>query len=146
MRPVTDAMTADHRHCDDDFVAVEAAAGDAPWAEVGAAVERFVTAMEQHFGIEEETLFPAFERRTGMTEGPTRMMRVEHTQMRALFATLREAVADEDRETLLGECETLLVLMQQHNLKEEEILYPMCDQVLGADGGALVAGVGSGGG
>ncbi|TRZ68118.1 MAG: hemerythrin domain-containing protein, partial [Rhodocyclaceae bacterium] len=28
--------------------------------------------------------------------------------------------------------ETLLILMQQHNMKEENILYPMCDQALAA--------------
>jgi len=138
-------MTTDHRRCDDDFVAVEQAAADAPWPEVGAAVERFVAAMEHHFGIEEGELFPAFEQRTGMTGGPTQMMRVEHVQMRGLFETLRHAVASEDREALLGECETLLVLMQQHNLKEEQILYPMCDQMLGADGAALVADAGGSG-
>jgi hypothetical protein len=27
----------------------------------------------------------------------------------------------------------LLIMMQQHNLKEENILYPMCDQALAGD-------------
>ena len=29
--------------------------------------------------------------------------------------------------------ETLLILMQQHNIKEESILYPMCEQLIGED-------------
>jgi len=29
-----------------------------------------------------------------------------------------------------GTAETLLIIMQQHNVKEENVLYPMCDQRL----------------
>ena len=29
--------------------------------------------------------------------------------------------------------ETLLIMMEQHNMKEENILYPMCDQHVGGD-------------
>jgi hypothetical protein len=30
----------------------------------------------------------------------------------------------------MGNAETLLIMMQQHNVKEENVLYPMCDQHL----------------
>ena len=33
----------------------------------------------------------------------------------------------------LGVAETLLIMMQQHNMKEENVLYPMCDQHLAAE-------------
>ena len=32
-----------------------------------------------------------------------------------------------DARGVAATCDTLLVLMQQHNMKEENILYPMCD-------------------
>jgi iron-sulfur cluster repair protein YtfE (RIC family) len=35
-----------------------------------------------------------------------------------------------DRDEILEVGETLLILMQQHNMKEEGILYPMVDQHL----------------
>ena len=60
-------------------------------------------------------------------------MRTEHQQMRGLFEELRAGMANQDADGVLGAAETLNVLMQQHNLKEEEILYPMTDQALGAD-------------
>jgi iron-sulfur cluster repair protein YtfE (RIC family) len=41
------------------------------------------------------------------------------------------AVANADHDRYLGLSETLNMLMQQHNLKEENMLYPMSDQVLG---------------
>ena len=33
-----------------------------------------------------------------------------------------------------GLAQSLLVLIQQHNMKEEQVLYPMADQVLAAPG------------
>jgi hemerythrin-like domain-containing protein len=88
--------------------------------------------MQAHFRAEEEVLFPAFEATTGMRQGPTQMMRHEHQQMRSLLSQLGEASAAHDGEGYAGAAETLLMLMQQHNMKEENILYPMCDRTLGA--------------
>jgi len=130
---VTEYMSGDHRSCDDLFLEIEKQVPDGDWSVISAAVERFVVAMEHHFSMEESVLFPAFETRTGMTGGPTQMMRMEHVQMRDLFAQMTYAAGEMDDDDLLGQCETLLMMMQQHNLKEEEILYPMSDQAIGAD-------------
>jgi iron-sulfur cluster repair protein YtfE (RIC family) len=46
---------------------------------------------------------------------------------------MSSAVEDKDPERLLSAGETLLILMQQHNMKEEQMLYPMADEVLGAE-------------
>ncbi len=40
---------------------------------------------------------------------------------------------NQDTGRYLGFSETLLIMMQQHNLKEESILYPMADSVLADD-------------
>ena len=66
-------------------------------------------------------------------------MRFEHEQMRPLLAQLGDACAARDGEAYAGAAETLLILMQQHNMKEENILYPMCDQALGAEAERLGA-------
>lgn len=83
-------------------------------------------------------MFPAFEAATGMTQGPTQVMRMEHRQMRGLMAQMQQAWAERDGEAFAGAAETLLILMQQHNMKEENILYPMCDQHVMADIGEQV--------
>ena len=140
---VTDNMSGDHRSCDDLFLDIEKRLDEGDWAVITAAVERFVVAMEHHFTMEEAVLFPAFETSTGMTGGPTHMMRSEHVQMRDLFAQMAYAASEKGDDDLLGQCETLLVMMQQHNLKEEEILYPMSDQALGADVPRILAEMGS---
>lgn len=65
-----------------------------------------------------------------MYRGPTQVMRGEHVQMRQLLAAAETALAKRDADDYMGNAETLLIMMQQHNVKEENVLYPMCDQHL----------------
>ncbi|MDP3033441.1 MAG: hemerythrin domain-containing protein, partial [Rhodocyclaceae bacterium] len=88
---------------------------------------------------EEAVLFPAFEAATGMAGGPTQMMRSEHARMRELLGQMRSAQTAQEGDAFAGAAETLLVFMQQHNLKEENILYPMCDRSLAAQSEGLAA-------
>ncbi|GAB4346208.1 MAG: hemerythrin domain-containing protein [Gammaproteobacteria bacterium] len=131
MSNISQYMTEDHRSCDGHFAAAEEAVNDQQWEEANQRFARFEAAMERHLGMEENILFPEFERVTGNTMGPTQMMRMEHGQMRDLIQQMRVALASQDADTYLGVSETLLVMMQQHNVKEEQILYPMTDQALG---------------
>ncbi len=130
MTTIRNLMTDDHRRCDDFFADAEQAVGKGHLEAAQAAFAHFCQATLAHFDSEEKTLFPTFEAKTGMTMGPTQVMRMEHGQMRALFEDARTALASGDTEEYLGIAETLLIMMQQHNMKEENILYPMCDQHL----------------
>ena len=127
----TQILPRHHKHCDDLFVAAEEAAYSGDWSAAEKSVSHFREQMEAHFGAEEKLLFPAFEAATGMSGGPTQMMRYEHEQMRGLLEQLAMAASAHDKDAYAGVAETLLMLMQQHNMKEENILYPMCDQALG---------------
>jgi len=127
----TQILPDHHRRCDDLFVAAEEDVQRHNWAAAEKSFARFHAQMQAHFKAEEDLLFPAFEAATGMNAGPTQMMRYEHEQMRSLLSQLTEACAARDDEAYAGAAETLLTLMQQHNMKEENILYPMCDQALG---------------
>ncbi|MFC3530997.1 hemerythrin domain-containing protein [Vogesella facilis] len=137
---LTRCFTQVHRACDDQFVAVEDALRDGDWPQVVASCHAFCQAMEQHFAEEENVLFPAFEQASGISQGPTVVMRHEHAEMRVLMDDMRAAAAALDGAALAGAADTLLLLMQQHNLKEENILYPMCDRV--ADMSALLTELG----
>lgn len=139
MDTIHNILTADHRACDALFAAVEEAVAQSAWERADAAFTRFDAAMRVHFEVEEDTLFPAFEARTGMTMGPTQVMRSEHNQMRDLLAAARQALAGRDAEDYSGYAETLLIMAQQHNMKEENILYPMCDQHLAGSAAELAA-------
>lgn len=92
-------------------------------------VQEFIDETTRHFEVEEDLLFPALEMATGMTSGPTQVMRMEHDQMRGLLANMKQALSV-NADQVASVAETLMILMQQHNLKEENILYPMMDQHL----------------
>ena len=140
MTDITTLMSHDHRSCDETFARAETAVARAKWDEGAAELEKFIAELESHFTAEESVLFPRFEAATGMTGGPTQVMRGEHRDMREALERMRDAVARRDKDDYAGEAETLLILMQQHNMKEENILYPMCDSQL--PGGEVSAALG----
>jgi iron-sulfur cluster repair protein YtfE (RIC family) len=133
MSTILEFLGSDHHACDDLFASAEAAVAQKNWDSARSLFGEFQTAMARHLAMEEDVLFPAFESRTGMSTGPTEVMRMEHAQMRDLLQEMAKAVAAGNQNGYLGLSETLNMLMQQHNLKEENMLYPMSDQVLGAE-------------
>lgn len=133
MSTIAELMTHDHRACDHDFARAETLAAKADWSGAAEALDAFARALNAHFDAEEQHLFPAFEAATGMTHGPTHVMRAEHRDMRDALERLQAALRAQDGDDFAGEAETLLIMMQQHNMKEENMLYPMCDQHLSAE-------------
>ena len=130
MSTISEFMTREHRGCDETFANAEAQVDSEDWAHAGELTRQFLNEMERHFMMEEQVLFPAFEQQTGITQGPTTIMREEHQQMRQLLMQLQSALDEQQRDEFLDTGETLLIMMQQHNMKEEGMLYPMCDQQL----------------
>ena len=138
MTSIPEFMTTKHRECDELFSEAEAAAAKVDWSLALTKWQLFTSELTQHFSQEEDVLFPKFEQATGMTAGPTQVMRMEHQQMRALVQDLDNALAAQDKDEYLGLSETLMVMMQQHNMKEEMMLYPMMAQNI-ADGEQVIA-------
>ena len=139
MTEITRLLGEDHSRCDGLFAAAESAVSRQQWDDAVRIFAAFRAALTRHFTAEEAALFPAFEAHTGMRAGPTQVMRAEHTQMTGLLERMADALARRDDAGYLGESETLLMLMRQHNLKEEQILYPMCDRTLGEDTALMAA-------
>ncbi len=128
MISIPEFMTTKHRECDELFTEAEAAVAKADWSLALKKWQSFALELTKHFSQEEDTLFPQFEEATGMTAGPTQVMRIEHQQMRSLVQDLDNALAAQEKDEYLGLSETLMVMMQQHNMKEEMMLYPMMAQ------------------
>ena len=131
-------LSEDHQRCDTLFADVEEKVASGGWEAAAEAFETMRKAIEHHFDMEEAVFFPRFEEASGMTMGPTQVMRHEHEQMRGLFASMADALAGRDVDAYLGDSETLLIMMQQHNAKEEQILYPMLDAHLQGEAGQLI--------
>lgn len=138
MKTILEFMTATHKVCDDEFAHAEETVLDHKWDEAGNAFNRFRDAMTQHFRMEEAVLFPALQAAGGPT-GPVQVMLMEHAQMNDLFEQMATALKEKDAQSYGGMSETLLIVMQQHNHKEEQILYPIADHILAAQREALLS-------
>ena len=123
-------MKGEHRACDEQFAEAEKAIIENDFAKAQDFFVKFAEDTLGHFEKEEKILFPAFEEVTGSKEGPTNVMRYEHEQMRELIGRLAGAVEEEDKDAYLSIAESLMILLQQHNMKEEQMLYAMCDRVI----------------
>jgi uncharacterized protein (DUF2249 family)/hemerythrin-like domain-containing protein len=132
-RRVTEALGWDHDRLD----SLETAAMEAWGArETHAAARlhlRFVFGLLRHIRFEEGVLFPEFDRVSGTSpdHGPTAAMRAEHREIEALLEDVRLAAVSRVRPAETTRAE-LRALVGQHNVKEENILYPMLDRALDA--------------
>jgi iron-sulfur cluster repair protein YtfE (RIC family) len=138
MPNIREFMAHDHLHCDGVLAHADGLVAAHDWNRAAAAFAQFQTLVLQHFDAEESLLFPAFEAASGMRMGPTQVMRGEHAQMRQLMAACATALQTKDAEDYAGYADTLSIMLQQHNVKEENVLYPMCDQHLADQVDALV--------
>jgi len=134
---IKEYLTNDHRKCDEIFALMEEKASDS-LSDAKEVTQEFIDDMERHFQMEERVMFLEFETKTGMTQGPTAMMRQEHTQMRALMSQMIDAIDAKNKDKFFGLTETLMILLQQHNMKEEQMLYTMAQQHLSAESDRIV--------
>ena len=127
---ISNYMKVEHRECDEVFAKAEQAVIDGDFETAEKDFLLFSTDTLRHFKREEESLFPTFEEISGSTEGPTKVMRYEHVQVRGLIGKMAEAIENKDTDSYLSIAESMMILLQQHNMKEEQMLYSMCDRMI----------------
>jgi len=126
---IKEFMTQDHRECDNLYAPLEEAIGQGDFEKALELFVPFKNAMLKHFAMEEEVLFPKMEEFIGGGEGPIYVMKMEHDQIRSIINQLGEAIKAKNRDKALGLGETFMIMTQQHNMKEEQILYTMAEQL-----------------
>jgi len=98
--------------------------------------DEFQTGLFRHIKMEEEVLFPLYEKKTNNTMGPSYVMRMEHQEIQGMLKKMT-GLLDEAKIEGLSKREAIKELGTQihqylklHNQKEEGILYPSSDQVI----------------
>jgi len=97
--------------------------------------------LSRHSSKEEEIFFPVIERLLGTTEGPTSVMRTEHSEIHAAGGRFRGLMADDGRpetgtvdperaRALAKELRNFGELVDVHFQKEEMILFPLAESRL----------------
>ena len=130
----------DHRDCDARWADVEELLDTEDIETARPAWRKYEASMLRHMAMEEDVLFPAFDEVSGMAGGgPTAVMKMEHQQMRGLLEQIGEAIESGDAQLAMDIGDTLLMLIQQHNAKEEGMLYPMAQNMLAGHWSDLAA-------
>ena len=137
---VTAYLGWDHHRLDEGLRSVSSAVAKGLFAEAAARYEEFERGLLRHMRIEEELLFPVFEARSGMLNGPTDVLRDEHRQVRMALALMRRGLQQADTAAYLDGLRFFESVLPDHNAKEEHILYPALDSLLRpAERAALVS-------
>ncbi|HET7682296.1 MAG TPA: hemerythrin domain-containing protein [Marmoricola sp.] len=131
-RTLAGALEREHREIDGGIEAFVAGTGGA-----AAAVEHLRTALaalRRHIYLEEEFLFPPL-RAAGLL-GPIMVMLLEHGELWRTMDGLEQSLVDGDPDVQRATCTALLAALENHNGKEEQILYSQADTVLSEDASA----------
>lgn len=84
-----------------------------------------------HHAKEEDILFKAMcQDETQMHCNPTEQMRHEHDLGRDYIKNLRDGLEENNIEKILSQARGYAYLLEDHIFKEDNILYPMADQIL----------------
>ena len=100
------------------------------WRDVKRLFNELVSHLKLHIRIEEEALYPAFERATGTAEGPTQSLSRDHDEIFRLLHDSHFVLGTHDSAHFVDSLAHLEAIMERHHEKEEDIFLPMASQVL----------------
>ena len=131
LRTVNEALSWDHDRLDGLEARAFAARDRGDLAHAASLFSTFALGLRRHIRFEEELLFPEFEAKAGFSSaaGPTAVMRAEHREILEWLEKIEKAIGDCDAPVepfRLG----LHAVLGDHNLKEENVVYPGTDRVL----------------
>jgi iron-sulfur cluster repair protein YtfE (RIC family) len=127
---VTDYLSWDHDRLEAILEATRRAVEEGRLADARAIYRGFDDGLARHIRIEEELLFPVFEAKSGIAEGPTTVMRTEHKAIQLAISMMREGLDALDPVGFGAGFTYLQSVLPGHNAKEEHILYPTTDRLL----------------
>lgn len=130
MNTICAYLMLDHKRCDDLFNRAETRVAQRNWDDATDSFRLFHDALRQHIRMEEKILLPAFIQAIPDGTSPIKMLHVEHQQIRGIADRMSEAINRLDPIDFVLHAETYTLLMQQHTMKEEDLLYPLLDRVL----------------
>ena len=127
-KSVADYLSWDHERLHAILDTVRNRVYNAEWPYARRDYDEFARGLKRHIRLEEDILFPVFDRRVGPGQ-KTAAMRDEHTRIRGVLGSLHDAVSRGEAAAFRSGLSVLLALLRAHCEKEEEILYPT-DQAL----------------
>ncbi|HEU4776107.1 MAG TPA: hemerythrin domain-containing protein [Telluria sp.] len=130
MNEVSKYLEQDHARCDQLYADAVTHVAARDWEQAAVRFADFAEAQRLHIEMEESVLYPAFEQAAGTSTGPTLAMRAEHHLLREILFRLSEAINRRSVIEFSDHADTFHLITQQHNLKEEGMLFPLIDKML----------------
>lgn len=122
---IKEFMSKDHRDCDELYILSE----ENITKDIESAKENFLKfyeATNNHFSMEEMVLFPMMANCLE-DSGIIRSLEMEHESVRELLSKALKALEAKNIDQFLSIGETMMMLLSQHNIKEEQGLYALAD-------------------
>ncbi len=130
---VTEPLRWEHEVVLDRLKAFEKALDEGDWKGIRETLRFFDERLVLHRRKEEEILFPALGRHIGTEHGPIHCMLEEHRDEKEKVERVRSAVARGDLAGARSAGGYILGLLRNHIAKENQILYPMVEDILSAE-------------
>ena len=127
---VTAYLRWDYHRLDEALRSVSQAVGRGRLSDAAAGYDEFELGLLRHLRIEEELIFPVFEARSGIVDGPTAVMRDEHRQVRTALGLMRRGLQGSDASSYRDGLRFFQSVLPDHHAKEEHFLFPALDTLL----------------
>lgn len=127
---ISTLMSQDHRDCDNAYEMIETFLEQKNFTMAKNAFVKWRDTNLKHFSIEEEILFLETIKAMGVKIPPIMVMEMEHVQIRNCFLEIEKSLQAEDITKFHQLAEACMIMIQQHNMKEEQILYPIIDRAI----------------
>jgi uncharacterized protein (DUF2249 family)/hemerythrin-like domain-containing protein len=129
-RAVSEYLGWDHQRLDAILAQVTRLVREGAHQDAARPFAEFACGLNWHIDAEEMTLFPAFEEKTGMRDGPTAVLREEHRLIRLRMNEITNALRAGNVPAIERAIGALGDALDDHNIKEEQVLYPMTDRAM----------------
>lgn len=141
MDTIVNILSRDHSHCDELLLQAELNMEKHRW-ELGLVMFRkFKQTLVRHLTVEETALFPALAEVMSASVPSINAMRVEHQKIMQVLRELDSAVGERDMDQFVGRAKALNLILQQHNCREEHMLYSISGQIPAAKKEQIIAAV-----
>lgn len=130
MHKVSNYLAHDHDRCDGLYADAVALVAAHDWEQAAVSFLAFAEAMRRHVEMEERVIYPAFEQLLANTAAPTQSLHAEHQLLCEIMYRMSMAIKRRDVIEFSDHADSFRLTTEQHNLKEEGILFPMFDKLL----------------